>query len=173
MADEDPLDDVPIEFRERLIDIIAIIDKFCADYLNDEYRDVCHQIALDFCQEDSPVRSGKASSWAAGIIWAAGRVNFLSDRSTQLNMTQEEFASKIKVSTATISAKVRIIWDGLDIVQLDPDYTIASRLERNPLVWLVEVNGIPVDLRMAPREVQVVCFENGLIPYIPADREDE
>jgi hypothetical protein len=30
-----------------------------------------------------------------------------------------------------------------------------------------------VDIRECPREVQEVAFEKGLIPYIPADRQDE
>ena len=30
--------------------------------------------------------------------------------------------------------------------------------------------GPPMDIRKAPREAQVVAYEQGLIPYIPADR---
>jgi hypothetical protein len=33
------------------------------------------------------------------------------------------------------------------------------------------VNGLLVDLRDMPREIQEIAFEDGLIPYIPADRE--
>ena len=36
---------------------------------------------------------------------------------------------------------------------------------------LLEVNGLITDIRSCPREAQVVAFEKGLIPYIPADRE--
>jgi hypothetical protein len=39
---------------------------------------------------------------------------------------------------------------------------------KNPLVWMAEVNGLLVDLRDMPREVQEISFEDGLIPYIPA-----
>jgi hypothetical protein len=39
----------------------------------------------------------------------------------------------------------------------------------DPLVWMAEVNGILVDLREMPREVQVIAYEMGLIPYVPAD----
>jgi len=34
------------------------------------------------------------------------------------------------------------------------------------------VNGLLVDLRDMPREVQEIAFEDGLIPYIPADRKE-
>ena len=56
---------------------------------------------------------------------------------------------------------------------LDPEFTIASRVEANPLTWMLQVNGFPMDIRDAPRAAQVVAYENGLIPYIPADREAE
>ena len=45
-------------------------------------------------------------------------------------------------------------------------------VEKNPLVWMAEVNALLVDLRDMPREVQEIAFEDGLIPYIPADRKD-
>jgi len=44
-------------------------------------------------------------------------------------------------------------------------------IDQNPLVWMAEVDGLIVDLRTMPREVQAVAFANGMIPYIPADRE--
>jgi hypothetical protein len=36
---------------------------------------------------------------------------------------------------------------------------------------MAEVNGMLVDLRHMPREVQVIAYEKGLIPYVPADRD--
>ena len=53
---------------------------------------------------------------------------------------------------------------------MDPTWTVPSLMERNPLVWMAEVNGVLVDLRDMPREVQVIAYEQGLIPYVPADR---
>jgi hypothetical protein len=38
---------------------------------------------------------------------------------------------------------------------------------------MAEVNGLLVDLRHMPREIQEIAFEDGLIPYIPADRESQ
>ncbi len=56
------------------------------------------------------------------------------------------------------------------IYQFDPNWTLPSRLGDNPLVWMLEVNGLMMDVRYAPREVQEIAFRKGLIPYIPADR---
>ena len=59
----------------------------------------------------------------------------------------------------------------LGMHQLDPDWSLPSRLEENPLVWMLKVNGFMMDIRSAPREAQEVAFKKGLIPYIPVDRQ--
>ena len=61
----------------------------------------------------------------------------------------------------------------LKIRRFDPGFTLPSRVDDNPLIWMLEVNGLIMDIRMCPREAQEAAFEKGLIPYIPADREDE
>ena len=51
------------------------------------------------------------------------------------------------VSAATISAKCREIWDGLELMQLDPDYIVESMAKDNPLAMLAELaSGFPVEL---------------------------
>jgi hypothetical protein len=47
---------------------------------------------------------------------------------------------------------------------------LKSIVDQNPLVWMAEVNGLLVDLRDMPREVQMIAHEKGFIPYIPADQ---
>jgi hypothetical protein len=66
------------------------------------------------------------------------------------------------------------------IGQIDPHWTLPSRLDDNPLAWMVEVNGFVVDARILKRELQEEALRKGLIPYIPArpqsssyDDEDE
>jgi hypothetical protein len=56
------------------------------------------------------------------------------------------------------------------IHQLDPEWTLPSRMDENPLIWMMKVNGLLMDIRHAPREAQVVAFQKKLIPYIPADQ---
>jgi hypothetical protein len=36
---------------------------------------------------------------------------------------------------------------------------------------MAEVNGVLVDLRDTPRELQEVAYEKGMIPYVPADKK--
>ena len=46
-------------------------------------------------------------------------------------------------------------------------------MDDNPMIWMLEVNGFMMDIRTCPREVLKIAFQKGLIPYIPADRDEE
>jgi hypothetical protein len=56
--------------------------------------------------------------------------------------------------------------------QMDPHWCLPSRIDDNPLIWMISVNGMIVDARSAPREIQEEAFVKGIIPYIPGERED-
>ncbi len=43
-------------------------------------------------------------------------------------------------------------------------------MDRNPMAWMISVNGFLLDARTAPREVQEIAFQKGLIPYLPEER---
>jgi hypothetical protein len=98
-------------------------------------------------------------------------VNFLSDPATQPHMTLAELCAACGVGQSTASAKARVIADALDVNRMNPDWMMGSFVDANPLFWMAEVNGVLVDLRDMPREVQQIAFEKGMIPYIPADRK--
>lgn len=165
-------EEVPEAYRDRFDEIVERTDEFCDRHLNDEYRQLCREMAAAICLAKLPVRRGKPGSWAAGVIYALGRVNFLTDPSQEPHMKADEIAEGVGVSRATMQAKAKTIREKLDLIQMDPSWSLPSTLDDNPLVWMLEVNGMIVDIRMAPREAQVVAYENGLIPYIPADRDE-
>jgi hypothetical protein len=104
-------------------------------------------------------------------VYVLGQINFLSDRSTQPYMTMADLCTAFGVGQSTASAKARVISQALKTHQLDPKWSLPSLLDANPLVWMAQVNGILVDLRHMPREVQEIAFDKGMIPYIPADRD--
>jgi hypothetical protein len=39
------------------------------------------------------------------------------------------------------------------------------------MLWMLQVNGIVVDIRQAPIELQEMAFEQGYIPFIPGKQE--
>lgn len=167
----DLLDKVPQKLRERFAEIVERTDRFCARHLNDEYKQACRELAVAVCRMGVPVERGKPESWAAGVVYAVGSANFLSDPSFEPHMRSDEIAKGIGVSVATMHSKSKAIRDALDLGQLDPRFTLPSLLEQNPLAWLIEVDGFVMDVRWAPREIQESVYEAGLIPYIPGERE--
>ncbi|MFO0838148.1 MAG: DUF6398 domain-containing protein [Phycisphaerae bacterium] len=161
---------VPRKNPETYAALVGWTDAFCERHLNDEYKALSREMAAVLCDQ-GPELKGKLVGWAAGIVNALGWVNFLGDASLEPHMRQEEVARGFGVSAATMHAKTRIIREGFDLVPLDPRWTLPSRMDDNPMIWMLKVNGMIVDIRGLPRAAQVVAFEKGLIPYVPADRE--
>ncbi len=111
--------------------------------------------------------SGKAKTWACGIVHAIGSVNFLFDLSQSPSIQAKELYEKFGVSGGTGSAKSKQIRDLMKMSVFDPNWTLPSKLETNPMAWMIMVDGFVVDARHTPREIQEEAFKRGLIPYIP------
>jgi hypothetical protein len=61
----------------------------------------------------------------------------------------------------------------MDMYQMDPNWSLPSMIERNPLVWMISVDGFIMDVRQAPRAIQEEAFRKGLIPYLPSISDSE
>jgi len=159
---------VPKDMQTRFDDITQLTDAFSQAYLNDEYASLCRQLTATLCRKrPSPLSQGKAATWACGIIHAVGTVNFLFDASQKPHVPASQIASYFSLSSSTMQARSKQIRDLLDMYQFDPEWTLPSMVDQNPLIWMLEVNGFIIDVRHAPREIQEEAFRKGLIPYIP------
>ena len=162
---------VPKDMRAAYGVIVGPTDAFCDQHLDDEYRELARDMAAALCRKrPSPILSGQPQIWACGIIYLLGQINFLSDRSSQPYMRMADVCAAFGVGQSTASAKAQVIRNLLRVNRLNPSWMLPSLVETHPLVWMAEVNGVLVDLREMPREVQAIAFEKGMIPYIPADR---
>ncbi len=156
---------------EVLATIIGPIDQFCREHLNDEYAVLCRKLAEKLARKrPSPLLHGKPETWASGIVRTIGWVNFLGDPSQTPHLKMTDIDEGFGVSQASGSAKSKAIRDLLRMRPFDPEWTLPSRMDDNPLVWMLNVNGLLMDIRHAPRDAQEIAFNKGLIPYIPADR---
>jgi len=156
--------------RARFDEIIAITDAFSAANLDEEYRQLIRYAGAALCRKrPSPVATGKANTWACGITQAIGSVNFLFDPSQTPHIKAGDLYSAFSVSQGTRQGKSKLVRDALNMGQMDPDWTLPSRLAENPMAWLVIVDGIVVDIRRMPRALQEAAFAKGLIPFVPED----
>ena len=144
---------------------------FCKEFLNEEYAELCRKLATALARKrPSPLLQGKLETWACGVVRTIGWVNYLDDRSQKPHLKLPFIDKAFGVAESTGQGKSKLIRKMFKIRNFDPKWTLPSRMEDNPLVWMLTVNGFMMDIRNAPREAQVVAFEKGLIPYIPADR---
>jgi hypothetical protein len=162
---------VPETLQPLYAEITSISDSFCREHLNEEYADLARKMTATLARKrPSPLVNGQAKSWAAGILYAIAQVNFLFDKSQTPHLRADELCKRIGVSQQTASGRAQKIRDILNISMFDFHWILPSRLDDFSAAWIVSVNGYMVDIRSMPREAQVVAFEKGLIPYIPADR---
>jgi hypothetical protein len=163
---------VPKALQANYDVLVALTDAFCRDHLIDEYRDLARAMTAALCRKrPSPLASGQPRTWACGIIYALGQVNFLSDKATKPYMPMSDVCAEFGVSQSAASGKGRVVSDAVHAHRLDPTWMLPSLVDQNPLVWMAEISGVLVDLREMPRAVQEIAFAKGMIPYIPADRE--
>ena len=162
---------VPKKMQETYDTITALTDGFCEAHLNDEYADMCRLMTAKLCRKrPSPLASGRAKNWAAGIVHAVGTVDFAFDKSQTPHTTVPEISSCFGVGKSSPASKSKVIRDLLDIGLMDPAWTLPSRMDSNPMAWYVMVDGLILDARSLPREIQEAAFAKGLIPYIPGER---
>jgi hypothetical protein len=162
---------IPAALRGRTREILAICDQACTQHLDAEYEYVCRQLVGRLARKrPSPLMRGDTRIWAAGAIYAAGQVNFLFDRSQQPHMTADQLAACLGVVKTTMANKAALIKKTLNISVFEPDMTTRAVLEQHPLAWLVEVDGLIVDARMLPLELQDEARRRGLIPDLDHHR---
>lgn len=163
---------VPAPMQEKFEDIATLTDAFCDAHLNQEYKTTVRLAIAALCRKrPSPLLKGQANTWAAGIVHAIGMVNFLFDKSQTPHCKAPEIHAYFGVAASTGSNKSKEVRDLLKMHQMCPEWTLPSRMDRNPLIWMLSVNGMIVDIRSMPYEVQEIAYKKGLIPYIP-DQQD-
>lgn len=154
--------------QPKFEEITRLTNEFCQKHLNAEYAQLCRYLTAALCRKrPSPLESGKANTWASGIVHALGMVNFLFDPSQTPHMKATDIYQAFGVGQSTGQGKSKQIRDLMHMHQMDVDWCLPSMLDKNPLAWLISVNGLLVDARRMPREVQEEAFRKGLIPYLP------
>jgi hypothetical protein len=148
--------------------IVGVTDDVCDRHLNPEYRALARAMTGALCRKrPSPLASGQPQTWACGILYVLGRINFLGDPSFSPHMKTAELCAAFGVGESTVNAKARAIERALG-----PSRSIRSGRSRAWPRRIRRCGWLLVDLRDMPREVQEIAFEDGLIPYIPADRKE-
>jgi len=171
MAKAKKSENVPKAMQEVFDKIVAITDEVAEKNLNEEYAQTIRYATAALCRKrPSPLLKGRVKSWACGITYAIGFVNFLFDRSQDPFMSAADLCAAFGVSKSTGGNKSKEVRDILKTFQRDPNWCLPSEMDNNPMAWLISVNGFMIDARNAPRQIQELAYKKGMIPYIPDDK---
>lgn len=164
---------VPSSMKEKYEEITQIIKGFCNEKLNSEYEECCYKLCAAISRKrPSPLLKGKAETWACGIVHAIGTVNLLFDKNQHLNVRQCELYKYFGVSETTGAKKSKDIRDLMKMYQTIKKWTLPSKIDENPNLWMISVNGFVIDARHAPFEIQQEAYRRGLIPYLPEAKSE-
>lgn len=160
---------VPKKMQSRYDEIVTLSDTFCAQYLNEEYAQMCRTMAARLARKrPSPLLGGRAEIWAAGIVHCIGQVNFLFDKSQPPHIKPAQIAEGVKIGKSSSGNKAGEIRRIFNIGVMEPEWTLPSRMDTNPMAWYIMVNGFVMDARAMPLDIQITAYQKGLIPYVPA-----
>jgi len=162
---------VPKQMQDTFNAIVALTGTVCAAHLDEEYAQLARQATAALCrQRPSPLTTGHFKTWACGIVYALGAVNFLFDKSQTPSMTAADLCTAFGVSKSTRAAKAKAVREALGMHQMDSRWYRPSKMDDNSLAWMIMVNGYIVDVRSMPRDIQEAAYAKGLIPYLPGSR---
>src|SRR5262245_53082377 len=171
MANSSKSERVPKPMEATFNAIVTLTDAFCRAHLDEEYAQLARQATAALCRKcPSPLATGNPKTWACGIVYALGSANFLFDKSQQPTMRAADLCAGLGASKSTGWAKAKVVREALEMSQMDPQCYRSSKMEDNPLAWMIMVDGFVVDVRRMSRAVQEIAYEKGLIPYIPGEK---
>ena len=97
---------VPKEMRETYEKISKLLIEYSEKYLNKEYEELCLHALEKLCRKrPSPLKSGRSTTWAAGIVYAIGSNNFIFDKNQPIHMTAKDLVAPFEVAASTASSK--------------------------------------------------------------------
>ena len=160
---------VPKAVRPVVDEVVAITDSVCLAVLDEEYADLARRAVAKLARKrPSPLLRGRRAGWAAGVVYALGQANFLFDPAIGPTATADQLSEVFGVAKTTMGSKARQVRGLLRISPFSPEFQRADVAAQNPLKWIIGVDGLAVDVRHVPLDIQVAAFERGFIPYVPA-----
>jgi Domain of unknown function (DUF6398) len=165
---------VPHAVKPYVGRVVTVTDAVCLEHLDQEYADLCRRVVGKLGRkQSSPLTRGAPGIWAAGIVYAVGQLNFVFDPTQTPHATADQLSEWFGVQKTTMANKARLVRDTLKLSHLDGEFMRRDLVDASPLTWLLEVDGMLVDTRRSPMNLQLQALELGLIPYLPGGTDDQ
>lgn len=136
-----------IVVEEKAKKLIEMTSDFSDKYLDEDYKHLCEKLILKMKRKRTvPFASGKLEIWAAAIIYALGRVNFLFDKSFKPYATADDICDYFETSKSTTSQKAKLILDTFKMSYYDEEFSTERMKGNNPFAKMAVVNGFIVPI---------------------------
>jgi Domain of unknown function (DUF6398) len=161
---------IPESLRHDCQEIFKLTDPFCEEHLDSEYGQLCRKLIAKLARKrPSPLARGDLRIWAATAIYVVGSINFLFDPSQDIFMTGDQISVLTGIPKSTLTNKAKQVRDSLKLYQFHPEFSRRKLLANSPAAWLVEFNGLIVDARTLPSDVQAEARRKRLIPDLDSE----
>lgn len=161
---------VPKHMQQHYDAITNLTDSICQRKLNDDYQQLARHTAAALCRKKlSPLLTGNFNTWACAILHALGTINFLFDKNNKPYLSATDLAEEFNLGISTVGNKAKQIREILKMHRFDHKWCLPSKLKDNSFAWMITFNGLIIDARELPREIQEAAYKKGLIPYIYCD----
>jgi len=123
-------------------ELIRLTGEFCDNYVDDEYKQLSEKLILKMKRKRQvPFLLGRANTWAAGVVYALGQINFLFDPSTEPHVAPGDIAEYFGVAKSTVGQKAKRIRDMFDLYPWAPEFSTQLMRDHNPFKTLSMVDG--------------------------------
>ena len=148
-----------LEIREKILKrekkLLKLTSSCCEKKLDDDYRQLCEKLIRKMGRKiDVPFQRGKLEIWAAAVVYALGKINFLFDKSFDPFMKAEAISEYFGTKNSTVSNKARLIQDMFDLQYFDSVFSTQKMMHGNPFLNMVVVDGFAVPLDSLPEDLQ-------------------
>lgn len=133
---------IPDDVSARVAEVLALIDRCCAEVLDTEYRTACRRVLARVATGDPEVfrRQGRVETAAAAVVWIVGKANGLFEkRPGQIHLQVKELMSQMGLGNGTVSQRAATMLraggfpgDTYVVCLGSPDLLIAAHRQ-----WLV------------------------------------
>lgn len=124
---------LPTQTKPMLATVIEMTDSFCKEYLNEEYAEICRQLATTLHKRHPSffVRE-KLQRLACGIVRTIGWVNFLYDPNQEPHLELAIIDKTFGTSRCEAQSEFKTIQETLNIRHFEPKWTLPSQMGDNP-----------------------------------------
>ncbi len=141
--------------EERTQTLIEMTAGFSDEHLDEDYKQLCEKLIRKMSRKRTvPFLYGRIEIWAAAVVYAIGGINFLFDRSSEPHASADDICNYFGTTKSTTTQRAKVIRDMFKMEHWDNEFSTSRMMERNPFSNWVMVDGLIVDKRSLPPEIQ-------------------